>query len=104
MVHQEKYSANQTPDILMQVVLEGFLKEIRNVEGEKNHRVVDIWLLLIIHVNGGPYRKIAEQLLFKKICRGDIGRPLLLQCIQGRGDSLQVIRFLLHMNKLLSGI
>ncbi|BFI25358.1 fanconi anemia group D2 protein [Marchantia polymorpha subsp. ruderalis] len=71
------------------VVLEGFLKEIRNVEGEKNHRVVDIWLLLIIHVNGGPYRKIAEQLLFKKICRGDIGRPLLLQCIQGRGDSLQ---------------
>ncbi|KAL2650478.1 hypothetical protein R1flu_018606 [Riccia fluitans] len=71
------------------LVLEAVLKEIRHVEGEENHRVVDIWLLLIIHLNGGPHRKTAQQLLFKKIVRGDIGRTLLRQCIQGRGDSLQ---------------
>ncbi|KAL3701169.1 hypothetical protein R1sor_019191 [Riccia sorocarpa] len=72
-----------------QLVLEAVLKEIRDVEGNENHRVVDIWLLLIIHLNGGPHRKTAQQLLFKKVSRGDIGQSLLRQSIQGRGDSLQ---------------
>lgn len=74
----------------MQVVCETFLKEIKGITGDQNHKVVDIWILLIIHANGGAYRKAAEQLLLKKISSRDIGHGLLRQCIQGRGDSVKV--------------
>lgn len=74
----------------MQLICDAFLKEIRSLEGESNHKVVDVWLLLIIHANGGPYRKLAEGLLKRKVVHGDFNTALIQKCLCGRGESLQV--------------
>jgi Fanconi anemia group D2 protein len=71
------------------LICDAFLKEIRSLEGESNHKVVDVWLLLIIHANGGPYRKLAEGLLKRKVVHGDFNMALIQKCLCGRGESLQ---------------
>lgn len=74
----------------MQIACEAILKEIRSLEGVRKHKVVDIWLLLIIHANGAPHRKPAESLLKRKVIQGEITPSLIRLCVHGRGDSLQV--------------
>ncbi|KAG0590520.1 hypothetical protein KC19_1G105500 [Ceratodon purpureus] len=74
---------------LQNVACEAVLKEIRSLEGVLNHKVVDIWLLLIIHANGAPHRKAAESLLKRKVLHGEITPSLIRLCVHGRGESLQ---------------
>ncbi|XP_057862467.2 uncharacterized protein LOC131070824 isoform X1 [Cryptomeria japonica] len=72
------------------ILCETILKEIKGLERECDHRVIDIWLLLIIYANGGPLRKSAEKIMQKKALAGYLNETLLHHCIGGRGESLQV--------------
>ncbi|XP_024372058.1 uncharacterized protein [Physcomitrium patens] len=74
---------------LQNIACEAVLKEIRGLEGVQRHKVVDIWLLLIIHANGAPHRKAAESLLKRKVIQGEFTPLLIRLCVHGRGESLQ---------------
>ena len=69
---------------------EEILKKIRGYDKAHDHKMIDVWLLLIIYANGGPYRKVAESLFKRKAAAGLFGRNLFHQCIKGRLLLLQV--------------
>ncbi|GBG68605.1 hypothetical protein CBR_g3147 [Chara braunii] len=66
-----------------------FLKEIKAVERQKNHKVIDFWVLLVVHANGGLHRKAAETILRKKIVQGQLGDYLLQSSIHKKAESLK---------------
>ncbi|KAH9288486.1 hypothetical protein KI387_032603 [Taxus chinensis] len=72
------------------VLCEAIVKEIKSLDKEHDHKVIDVWLLLIIYAYGGPLRKNAEKIIQKKALAGYFNETLLRQCIGGRGESLQV--------------
>ena len=76
--------------IFPQIMCEAILKEIKSYERAHDHKVIDVWLLLIIYANGGPYKKLAESILKKKAAAGLFGKNLFNQCIKGRLLLLQV--------------
>eukprot|EP01018_Ginkgo_biloba_P031024 Gb_40798 [translate_table: standard] len=84
------------------LLCEAILKEIKSLDRDRDHKVIDVWLLLIIYANGGLLRKSAEKTIQRKVIAGYFGESLLRQCIQGRGESLQVyFQDLLSISNLL---
>jgi Fanconi anemia group D2 protein len=69
---------------------ETILKEMKTYDKAHDYKVIDIWLLLIIYANGGPYKKVAESILKRKAAAGVLGKNLFNQCIKGRLSLLEV--------------
>jgi Fanconi anemia group D2 protein len=95
-----KLSADNTEALILEamrsglhfqsLICETILKEIKALDSECDHKVIDILLLLIIFANGGPLHKSAEKVIHKKSRGGFFGENLLRQCIEGRRESLQL--------------
>ncbi|KAK3279935.1 hypothetical protein CYMTET_12203, partial [Cymbomonas tetramitiformis] len=71
-----------------------FLKEIRNVcSGTGNcgseHKVVDIWVLLVVHSFGGQNHKLVESILRKKILEEKLTIKLLERSLVGHAEALK---------------
>ncbi|KAM0851322.1 hypothetical protein ACQ4PT_052492 [Festuca glaucescens] len=68
------------------MLCEAFLKELKSVDHPKDHKVIDVWLIMLIYANGGALQKSAEKILKSKILQGYIRETLFNQCIRGNTE------------------
>lgn len=66
------------------------MNELKSLENVQNHKVIDIWLLMLIYMNSEPLQKSVEKLLKKKILEGCIVETMFDQCVSGNKDLAQV--------------
>ena len=43
------------------------MKELKSVDHPRDHKVIDVWLVMLIYANGGALQKSAEKILKPKI-------------------------------------
>lgn len=67
-----------------------FLKELSGVEKPQDHKVIDIWLLILIYMNGKSMQKSVEKIFKKKIVESCIREDMIDQCICGNKELVQV--------------
>ncbi|GMI98522.1 Fanconi Anemia D2 [Hibiscus trionum] len=65
------------------------LKELNGLEKPRDHKVIDIWLLVLLYTNGESMRKNIEKVFKKKIIEGCIQEVMLDQCISGNKELAQ---------------
>lgn len=55
-----------------------FLRELKDLgKPETPHKVLDVWVLLVLHGNGGPQRKTVETMFHRKVATHQIKASLL---------------------------
>ncbi|CAN6196902.1 unnamed protein product [Urochloa humidicola] len=95
-----KASANNTDGAILDtlrsglrfktMLCEAFIKELKSVDHPKDHKVIDVWLIMLIYANGGALQKSAEKMLKSKILQGCIRETLFDQCIHGNTELVKV--------------
>ncbi|KAK4833935.1 hypothetical protein QYF36_013666 [Acer negundo] len=65
------------------------LKELNSLEKPRDHKVIDIWLLVLMYVNGDSLQKSILKIFKKKIIEDCIQEVMLDQCICGNKDLVQ---------------
>ncbi|XP_012489347.2 uncharacterized protein LOC105802319 isoform X2 [Gossypium raimondii] len=65
------------------------LKELNGLEKPRDHKVIDMWLLILLYTNGESMRKSVEKVFKKKIVEGCIQEVMLDQCICGNKELAQ---------------
>ncbi|XP_028098597.1 Fanconi anemia group D2 protein homolog isoform X3 [Camellia sinensis] len=65
------------------------LKELKCLETARDHKVIDVWLLMLIYMNGESLQKSVENIFKKKIIEGCIQDVLFDQCIRGNKELVQ---------------
>ncbi|MCD7455074.1 hypothetical protein HAX54_026977 [Datura stramonium] len=84
------------------VICQETLNELKSLEKVQDHKVIDIWLLMLIYMNSEPLQKIVEKLLKKKILEGCIVETMFDQCISGNTDlTRDYLRTLLSISEYL---
>lgn len=76
--------------ICWQILCLEILKELKNLQKVQDHKVIDIWLLVLIYMNCESLHKSVQKLLKKKIVDGYIEEVMFAQCIHGNKDLVQV--------------
>ncbi|KAK9093470.1 hypothetical protein Syun_028381 [Stephania yunnanensis] len=67
------------------------LKELKSLDKAQDHKVVDIWLLVLIYTNGGSLQKVVEKILKKKILDDHLQESLFDLCIHGHRELIQIL-------------
>ena len=70
----------------MQILCEAILKELKGLDQPQDHKVIDVWLIMLIYINGGSLQKGMEKILKKKIIEGCLNESLFDQCIHGHRE------------------
>ncbi|EXC35014.1 hypothetical protein L484_017715 [Morus notabilis] len=65
------------------------LKELNSLHKPRDHKVIDIWLLMLIYMNGESLQKKVEKIFKKKIIEGCIQKTMFDQCICGLKELVQ---------------
>ncbi|KAH9737271.1 Fanconi anemia group D2 protein [Citrus sinensis] len=65
------------------------LKEIDGLKKPQDHKVIDIWLLVLMYMNGDPLRKSVSKIFKKKVIEDCIHNVMLDQCIHGNKELVQ---------------
>ncbi|THU74124.1 hypothetical protein C4D60_Mb04t30040 [Musa balbisiana] len=68
------------------ILSEAVLNELKSIDRPCEHKVIDVWFLMLIHKNGGFLQKSVERILKKKILEGCFREVLFDQCIQGHRE------------------
>ncbi|KAL4577980.1 hypothetical protein LXL04_014095 [Taraxacum kok-saghyz] len=68
------------------ILCQEILKELQHIDKPQDHKVIDIWLLMLIYKNCESMQKSVEKLLKKKIIEGSIQDVLFEQCIFGNKE------------------
>ncbi|XP_042440360.1 Fanconi anemia group D2 protein homolog isoform X1 [Zingiber officinale] len=68
------------------ILSEAILKEMNSLDQPREHKVIDVWLIVLIHTNGGCMMKNSERMLKKKILDGCFHKVLFEQCINGQRE------------------
>ncbi|GAB4842862.1 hypothetical protein Ancab_012840 [Ancistrocladus abbreviatus] len=68
------------------ILCEEILKELKSLEKARDHKLIDIWLLVLIYMNGELLRKNVEKIVKKKAAEGCFTTVMLDQCICGNRD------------------
>lgn len=84
-----------------QTLCQEILKELRCLDKAWDHKVIDIWLLMLIYMSSEPLRKSVEKIFRKKIVEGLIQEGLFDQCIRGNKELVQVKYLIKIFNNLL---
>ncbi|KAF9592010.1 hypothetical protein IFM89_011593 [Coptis chinensis] len=71
------------------VLCQEVLNELKSIDKAEYHRVIDVWLLILIYMNGGTLQKNVEKLVKKKIMDDCLGEALFDQCIHGHRELVQ---------------
>ncbi|KAA8544885.1 hypothetical protein F0562_019717 [Nyssa sinensis] len=71
------------------ILCQEILKELKCLEKARDHKVIDIWLLILIYINGESLQKSVEKIFKKKIIDGCIQEDLFDQCIRGDKQFVQ---------------
>lgn len=73
-----------------QIICQETLKELKSLEKARDHKSIDIWLLVLIYMNSESLQKSIEKLLKKKIVEGYINEALFDRCVHGNKAIAQV--------------
>ncbi|XP_073107701.1 uncharacterized protein [Elaeis guineensis] len=68
------------------ILCEAILKELKSIDQPRDHRVIDVWFLMLIYANGGSLQKSAAKIFKKKIVEGIFREALFDQCIHGHRE------------------
>ncbi|KAJ9541107.1 hypothetical protein OSB04_027613 [Centaurea solstitialis] len=68
------------------ILCQEILKVLQIIDKPRDHKVIDIWLLMLIYKNCESMQKSVEKLLKKKIIEGSIQAVLFEQCIFGNKE------------------
>ncbi|XVF20995.1 hypothetical protein REPUB_Repub12eG0052600 [Reevesia pubescens] len=71
------------------ILCQEILKELNGLEKPRDHKVIDIWLLVLLYTNGESMRKSIEKVFKKKIIEGCILEVMIDQCICGNKELAQ---------------
>ncbi|KAE8685889.1 hypothetical protein F3Y22_tig00111088pilonHSYRG00090 [Hibiscus syriacus] len=71
------------------VLCQEILKELNGLEKPRDHKVIDIWLLVLLYTKGKSMRKNIEKVFKKKVTEGCIQEVMLDQCICGNKELAQ---------------
>ncbi|CAH8305407.1 unnamed protein product [Eruca vesicaria subsp. sativa] len=63
------------------ILCQEIIKELNSLEKPRDFKVIDVWLLILMYMNGDPIRKSIEKIFKKKVVDGCIQEALLDQCI-----------------------
>ena len=74
----------------MKVLCDAIFKDLSGLKQPRDYKVIDVWLLVLMHINGGTFQKGVEKLLKRKIVDGCIEKSLFDQCIQGQKNLVKV--------------
>lgn len=66
------------------------MKELNGLEKPRDHKIIDIWLLVLLYTNGESMRKSIEKVFKKKVIEGCIQEVMLDQCIYGNKELAKV--------------
>lgn len=66
------------------------LKELKGLNKSRDHKLIDIWLLMLIYMNGETMQKSVEKMIKCKIVEGCIQDIMFEQCIRGNKRLVQV--------------
>ncbi|KAH7661696.1 fanconi anemia group D2 protein [Dioscorea alata] len=68
------------------ILCEAILKELKSLDHSQDHKVIDVWLIMLIYINGGSLQKGVEKILKKKVIEGCLNESLFDQCIHGHRE------------------
>ncbi|WZZ79045.1 hypothetical protein YC2023_099617 [Brassica napus] len=68
------------------ILCQEIIKDLNGLEKPRDFKVIDIWLLILMYMNGDPIRKSIEKIFKKKVVDGCIQEALLDQCICGNKE------------------
>ncbi|CAN8324527.1 unnamed protein product [Cochlearia groenlandica] len=71
------------------ILCQEIMKELSSLEKPRDFKVIDVWLLILMYMNGDPIRKSIEKIFKKKVVDGCIQESLLDQCICGNKEFVQ---------------
>lgn len=74
------------------------LKELSSVEKPQDHKVIDIWLLVLIYMTGESMQNSVAKIFKKKIVENCIQEAMIDQCISGNKELAQVYVTFQEMN------
>nr|XP_011467650.1 PREDICTED: Fanconi anemia group D2 protein [Fragaria vesca subsp. vesca] len=71
------------------ILCQEILKELNCLERPQDHKVIDIWLLMLIYMNGESLQRSVEKLFKKKVIEDSIREAMFDQCIHGHKELVQ---------------
>ncbi|XP_068656016.1 uncharacterized protein [Aristolochia californica] len=71
------------------MLCETILKELKSLDEPHDHKVIDLWLLMLIYANGGLLQKSVEKVIKRKIINGCLQESLFEQCVHGQQALVQ---------------
>ncbi|XP_010532525.1 PREDICTED: Fanconi anemia group D2 protein homolog isoform X2 [Tarenaya hassleriana] len=71
------------------ILCQEIIKELNGLEKPRDFKVIDIWLLILMYMNGEPIQRSIEKIFKKKIVEGCIQEAMLDQCIWGNKEFVQ---------------
>ncbi|VVA26373.1 PREDICTED: Fanconi [Prunus dulcis] len=71
------------------ILCQEILKELNSLEKPQDHKVIDIWLLMLIYMNGESLQRSIEKVFKKKIIEDCIQEAMFDQCIHGHKELVQ---------------
>lgn len=74
----------------LQILCQEIIRELQYIDKPQDHKVIDIWLLMLIYKNCESMQKSVEKLLKRKIIEGSIQDVLFEQCLLGNKELVKV--------------
>ncbi|KAM5580264.1 hypothetical protein ABKV19_009822 [Rosa sericea] len=71
------------------ILCQEILKDLNCLEKPQDHKVIDIWLLMLIYMNGESLQRSVEKLFKKKVIEDCIQEAMFDQCIHGHKELVQ---------------
>ncbi|CAB78539.1 hypothetical [Arabidopsis thaliana] len=73
------------------ILCQEIIKELNSLEKPRDFKVIDVWLLILMYMNGDPVRKSIEKIFKKKVVDECIQEALLDQCIGGNKEFVKIL-------------
>ncbi|KAF5195581.1 Fanconi anemia group d2 protein, partial [Thalictrum thalictroides] len=71
------------------ILCQEIINELKSFNRAEDHKVIDVWLLMLIYMNGGTLQKTVEKVVKKKIIDDCLGEAIFDQCIHGHRELVQ---------------
>ncbi|EEF39794.1 conserved hypothetical protein [Ricinus communis] len=83
--------ALRTSLLFKNMLRQEIMRELISLEKPQDHKVIDLWLLVLIHMNGDSTQKSIEKIFRKKVVDDCIQKVMIDQCICGNKELVQVL-------------
>ncbi|XP_050224331.1 uncharacterized protein LOC126674021 isoform X2 [Mercurialis annua] len=81
--------ALRTSLLFKNMLRQEILKELISLEKPQDHKIIDLWLLVLIYMNGDSMQKSIEKIFKKKVVDDCITKVMIDRCIYGNKDLVQ---------------